>query len=98
METKNQNKTHSKSGYGSSKKGSTASFQETVDEMEETMESLPDYYHEIREKTAELYEQSKDKILNFIEEKPITSLFIAGGVGLLLSLVITNAASKNKKD
>lgn len=98
MENRNQGKSQSKSGYGSPKRGSTSSstYHKTMDDLEDSMESMPEYYQEIKEKTAELYEQSKDKILHFIEEKPITSLFIAGGVGLLLSILITNAASRKK--
>lgn len=49
-------------------------------------DTIPEQYQEVKEKTTELYGKGKDTVLSFIEDKPLTSLLIAGGVGFVLSL------------
>jgi ElaB/YqjD/DUF883 family membrane-anchored ribosome-binding protein len=50
-------------------------------------ENLGEHYEDIKQKTTELYEESKDTVLNFIQHKPLTSILLAAGVGFVLSLI-----------
>lgn len=68
----------------------TSAIQEKT---KKTAEQLHDRYQEAKELTNEYYEEGRDKVLHFVEQKPLASLLIAGGVGLLISLLVLNKKS-----
>jgi ElaB/YqjD/DUF883 family membrane-anchored ribosome-binding protein len=59
--------------------------------------ALNEYHHkyeELKDKTSEIYEESKDTVIHFIQTKPLTSILMAAGVGFILSLLRSHPKDK----
>ena len=71
-------------------------------DIQDTQEKARDTYHEIKHKAEEFYEEGKktmcdardhlkeysEEVVDYVKEKPISSLLIAGGIGFILAALL----------
>lgn len=89
-------KDNAESAYQNAKSQAESTYNTMKSEVENA-------YEQVRDKTAQFYEDSKkkaeevqnyfsehsDDLIKVVKEKPLTSLLVAGGVGYLLSKLLS---------
>ena len=92
----------SRMGQTEGQAGATGQLKESAQQVQENLrelggqvrEAASEQYHNLRQQASEYYEQGRQRaqeweqgLEQYVQEKPIQSLLIAAGVGMLLGIL-----------